>query len=122
MMMGRSGRAVVLLASLAVASCAAPVPPPPVAPVVSARGVIVAIRPLDAPADATVRASILAAVGAGAGAGAGGAPGPLVAEFIIREDHGRTISVMQVNDGQFAPHQRVALIGDVHPRISALGS
>lgn len=117
-MMGRSGRAVVLLASLAVASCAAPSPPPPVAPVVSARGVIVAIRPLDAPADATVRASILAAVGAGAG----GAPGPLVAEFIIREDDGRTISVMQVNDGQFAPHQRVALIGDVHPRISALGS
>jgi hypothetical protein len=117
-MMGRSGRAALLLAPLAVASCASAPPAPAPAPVVAGHGVIIAIRPLDLPASAAVRASILAAVGAAASA----APGPAVVEFIIREDDGRTVSGMQANDGAFVANERVGLIGGPHVRMSALGS
>jgi len=70
------------------------------------------------------RASILGAVG---GAVVGGVAGTAVeqtaasataVEFIIREDGGNTISVVQSNEDNFQPGQRVVLTRGARTRIT----
>ncbi len=70
------------------------------------------------------RANVLGAIG---GAIIGGIAGNAVensastgsaVEFIIREDNGQTISVVQTNEDQFRPGERVALTRGARTRIA----
>jgi outer membrane lipoprotein SlyB len=69
-------------------------------------GVIVSRRPIEAPADGAMRASILGALGSGLPAS--GVPAAL-SEFIIRQDNGQTVSVVQADTGDLKPGERVVL-------------
>ncbi|MCW3473086.1 outer membrane lipoprotein [Limobrevibacterium gyesilva] len=113
-------------------------------------GVIVSMRPVTVQADQTgvgtlggaalgatagsfigrndVRGNILGAVG---GAIIGGIAGSAVekgvstgsaVEFIIREDNGQTISVVQTNEDGFRPGERVMLTRGARTRIARTGS
>ena len=71
-----------------------------------------------------MRANIIGAVG---GAIVGGIVGSVVengvstgnaVEFIIREDDGQTISVVQTNEEQFSPGERVVLTRGARTRIA----
>lgn len=102
--------------TLGVAACAPAAPPvraetPAVAPRGSDGGLIVSVRPM------TASDAILLALNEGAARGAhsGGAM-----EFIIRQDSGRTISVVQANADGFRPGERVALTGGARTRIAHL--
>lgn len=77
-------------------------------------GVIVTMRPVKAASDA-----ILAALNEG-GAARAGRSGAAV-EFIIRDDSGRTISVVQTGADGFKPGERVALTGGARTRIARPG-
>jgi outer membrane lipoprotein SlyB len=73
-------------------------------------GRIVSIRPVAAqPAAGTgdIRANVLAALGGGAARTPGGRGQSF--EFIVRQDNGETVSVVQTNDGDFRPGQLVVL-------------
>jgi outer membrane lipoprotein SlyB len=76
-------------------------------------GVIVTIRPMTATSDA-----ILVALNEG-GAARSGRSGAAM-EFIIREDGGRTISVVQTDPDGFRPGEHVALTGGPRTRIARL--
>jgi outer membrane lipoprotein SlyB len=65
-------------------------------------------------------ASILAAIGVGVPTGTGAAPSE--AEFVIRADDGRTLSIMQANDKNFRAGQRVALRGGPRMQVVSLAA
>jgi outer membrane lipoprotein SlyB len=69
-------------------------------------GVIVSRRPIEAAAGGAMRGSILGALGSGLSAS--GAPAAL-SEFIIRQDNGQTVSVVQADTGKLKPGERVVL-------------
>lgn len=100
------GRAIVCgmaLAVLAVAGCAGRGAAPNAAavPVHGQTATIVAIRP----ASPALSAAVLAALG-----GAGVAQAPSTAsEFVLRDDTGRTVTVMQVNQDRLRPGEHVRL-------------
>jgi outer membrane lipoprotein SlyB len=106
----RSFAAAAILAVI-LASCA-PVAPGPVsvAPAAaSGAGTLVAVRPIapqsDAVKDAAWRAALLDGVPDPAGTAApAGAP---LAEFIVREDAGATLSIVQPNEAQLRVGDRV---------------
>ena len=76
-------------------------------------GVIVTIRPMTAASD-----RILLALNEG-GATRAGRSAPAM-EFIIRENDGRTISVVQTDADGFQPGERVTLTGGARTRIARL--
>jgi outer membrane lipoprotein SlyB len=82
-------------------------------------GRVVAVRALALPgspgalAGSDPRDTILGAIGA---AGHSGTPGD--AEYIVSEDDGRTISVVQTDARQVRLGQRVALIRGLHARLA----
>jgi outer membrane lipoprotein SlyB len=81
-------------------------------------GVIVSIRPVTAQRS-DVRADILGAIGGVAGTAA--EPAAITGsamEFIIREDSGQIISVVQANDKNFHPGERVVLAFGARTRIA----
>jgi outer membrane lipoprotein SlyB len=110
---------VAMLGLLGVAACAPTNPAPTGADTVRTQnlgyGVIVSMRPI------TVSGAIHAnAVGAFGGPMAGGIEGPPTAaaiEFIVREDSGDTISVVQTNEANLRPGERVGLTGGPHTRV-----
>jgi len=110
-----------LLRSLAVAAALAactPASPPNTGPDTSrteavSYGVIASMRPVAAPAGNQVRNNILVAIGFSDAA----APGPAV-EFIIRDDGGNAVSVVQTNDDNFRPGERVVLTHGARTRIA----
>jgi outer membrane lipoprotein SlyB len=118
-----SGFGVALLAVLVLSGCARPpqraaqIAPSP-APAV-ATGVIAAMRPLAAPTADTARA-ILAAIGMG-GAAAVSRPADET-EFVVSEDGGRTVSIVQPNDAGLHPGERVALTPGARTRIIRLAA
>jgi outer membrane lipoprotein SlyB len=77
-------------------------------------GVIVSCRPIEAAAGGDVRGAILGAVGGAAGQGASEA----AFEFIIREDNGQTLSVVQTNAAGLRPGERVVLSMGTRTRLS----
>jgi outer membrane lipoprotein SlyB len=100
--------ALALPALFGLASCGTGSPPVPPAGAAAGRaapvtyGVVVTIRPLPAPGDRT--GTILGAVGSGP------APGqPASFEFILREDDGRTLSVVQTNAEGLRPGERIVV-------------
>jgi outer membrane lipoprotein SlyB len=87
-------------------------------------GVVVSRRPIGAVASTgtlaggkDVRGSILGAVGGGLPGGADPASPP-VFEFIVREDNGQTVSVVQADEGQLRPGERVVLSMGGRTRLS----
>jgi outer membrane lipoprotein SlyB len=88
-------------------SCATP-PPRPAGEEVRqlTYGVIVSRRPIEAAAGGAMRGSILGALGSGPSAS--GAPAAL-SEFIIRQDNGQTVSIVQADTGGLRPGERVVL-------------
>jgi outer membrane lipoprotein SlyB len=85
-------------------------------------GVIVSRRPIagaehPGAAGRDVRASILGAVGAAAGQGAEQA----AFEFIVREDDGQTVSVVQTDEAGLRPGDRVLLSMGTRTRLSRAG-
>ena len=126
--------ALVLTGLLCLAACAptAPTAYPPAEtgrPGQPIHGVIVSRRAIDtepAPTAAAaraggrdVRASILGAVGASPGnAGGPTATRPAVFEFIIRQDNGQTISVVQTDEGGLRPGERVVVSMGTRTRLS----
>jgi outer membrane lipoprotein SlyB len=78
-------------------------------------GAIVALRPIPAAAPA----GLLSAIGATAG-GAAAAPAvefPAL-EFIVHQDDGRTISVVQTNESRLRLGERVAIGGGARARLA----
>jgi outer membrane lipoprotein SlyB len=76
------------------------------------RGVIVSMRQLQPRAARDdIRGSILAAIGSSADIGP-------AAEFIVREDNGQTVSVVQTDDANFQPGDHVLLTRGPHTRIA----
>jgi outer membrane lipoprotein SlyB len=106
-----------VVAALGPAGCArAPAPAVPAASAATndvVSGTLIAIRPVRA------SAPILAALG-DAGAGGGESPGSHTAEFILRDETGRTISVVQGDTGAFSPGQRVVIQRVPRARIEPL--
>jgi outer membrane lipoprotein SlyB len=105
---------------LALAGGCAPAPPkPPTAaalPPAANLGIIVSMRAI--PSDSNATARVLGAVGGG------GATGPAegaIYEFIVREDNGQTVSVVQPNDAQFRPGDRAILLGGPQARLARAG-
>lgn len=81
---------------------------------------------LEAPAGAagsTVRSSILVAIGAASvPVGAEGAPATgIETEFIVREDDGRMISVVQGNEARLKRGERVMIIHGPETELAPLG-
>ena len=107
----RAGLPLVFLAVLGTASCATPSPPVAAIPATPPpnHGVIVSMRPIadSAPAGPDMRATILGAVGHADAARASLLHAAY--EFIIREDDGRTLTVVQTNEAQLRPGDRIAL-------------
>jgi outer membrane lipoprotein SlyB len=112
------------MALLGLAACAGnPMPPPPSSPPVAAvpvtYGTIVSRRPTGIPMGdvqgGEVRSTILYALG-------GASADPLVEggayEFIVREDDGVTISVVQADAGGLRPGERVVVSSGAHTRLS----
>ena len=101
---------------IALAGCAATPPAAPATAPQAARaaptaiGTIVAVRPVQAD---DWRRSVLAALGT-----PGAAPGAGVAEFIVRLEDGRAISVVQPDPGTLRAGSRVAVL----PGGQALGA
>jgi outer membrane lipoprotein SlyB len=118
-----AGLVATLVALLVLSRCAAPPRPvaaahPPAPPAAIAYGVIAAIRPLPLPG--AVSARILAAVGA---LPTGLAPAPVRrCEFIIAEDDGRAVSVIQAADPALHPGERIALHLGARTRIVRLSA
>ena len=88
---------------------------PPAAPVALPAsspdaGVIVSVRPM------TVAASSTILIALNQDALARGARPAAAVEFIVRQDGGRTLSVVQA-DGGFRPGDRVRLIGGARTRV-----
>ena len=114
-----------MLAALAImlglAACVpdrqAPVTPIAASIAASRYGVIIAMRqPF---ADNAVRDSILGAIGGAKAAGAGSpGAGAGAVEFIIRDDAGQTLSVVQPDTMHFRTGERVVLAGGEHTRIA----
>lgn len=78
-------------------------------------GVIVSCRPIEAATGGgDVRGAILGAVGGPDGQGASEA----AFEFIIREDNGQTLSVVQTNAAGLRPGERVVLSMGTRTRLS----
>jgi outer membrane lipoprotein SlyB len=75
-------------------------------------GVIVSVRPVTA-APADTRRSILGAMGAAAAE-----PRGSMAEIIVREDDGRTVSLMQTGAGNFRAGERILLTRGAGARIA----
>ncbi|MDR3663983.1 MAG: hypothetical protein P4L86_26950, partial [Mycobacterium sp.] len=61
---------------------------------------------------------ILGAVGGPAGNGAGQGAAEVVFEFIVREDNGQTLSVVQTNAADLRPGERVVLSLGTRARLS----
>ena len=129
--------ALVLTGLLCLAACAptAPTAYPPAEtgrPGQAIHGVIVSRRAIDTEAAPTaaaraggkdVRASILGAVGSLPGGPAGNAGGPASArpavfEFIIRQDNGQAISVVQTDEAGLRPGERVVVSMGTRTRLS----
>ena len=75
-------------------------------------GVIVSRRPIEAPGERpgdAVRRVILGAVGGVAGTAGGAGADAASFEFIVREDGGQTVSVVQTDRTGLRPGERVAL-------------
>jgi len=124
--MPRSFLAVVLAGLFALAACAPADAPAPAATVAAptSHGVLVAIRPVPATiANARggdVRGNILGAVAGTAAitaADAGAAPDAAF-EFILREDGGQTVSVVQTNEAGLRPGEHVVLSDGPWTRLS----
>ncbi len=108
------GHLVALALLLAVAGCAtvAPVPPPPASASAGGVGRVLAVRPIDGAAidDAAWRAALLD--------GASDPAGPVpqapasLAEFIVREDAGAIVSIVQSNAAGLRAGDRVVI---THP-------
>ena len=82
-------------------------------------GIIVSCRPIAAAAaGGDVRGAILGAVGGPAGNGAGQGAAEAVFEFIVREDNGQTLSVVQTNAAGLRPGERVVLSMGTRTRLS----
>jgi len=121
----RAAVAVAVLAlPLGVAACAPRAAQPAVASQSAARGVaagagtIVAIRLLTGPAQPDAgdpRASVLVAIGGGGGGQTGGVQ---TVEFIVREDAGPAVSVVQANDLGLRPGERVLITGGDPTRLA----
>lgn len=128
--------ALVLTGLLCLAACTptAPTAYPPAEtgrPGQASHGVIVSRRAIDTEAAPTaaahagskdVRASILGAVGNLPGGPAGNAGGPASArpavfEFIIRQDNGQTISVVQTDEAGLRPGERVVVSMGTRTRL-----
>jgi len=110
----RVGRLVGGLA-VVLSSCAAPGKPVTSAAATPMAGTILAVRPVTGRIDITrIAASGLGATGAQA-APAGDAK---AAEFIVRQDDGRVISIVQQNDGHFASGDRIEVLRDPQTRIA----
>jgi outer membrane lipoprotein SlyB len=122
----RHGLRAAILPALVLASCspaAKPVAAVP-QPAPMEYGIIASLRPVLQAAPNGVAtdpgARILAAIGVGVPAGVGTAPGE--AEFVIRADDGRTLSIMQANDKNFRAGQRVALSGGPRMQVVSLAA
>jgi hypothetical protein len=76
-------------------------------------GRIVATRTVALASDARVRESLLAAIGAPAEP----AGGRTAAEFIVVEEGGQTLSVIQTNLEHLAPGERVAIMPGARTRL-----
>jgi hypothetical protein len=106
--------------ALGVAACApartetARTPPVPASSGPPGGGVIVSMRPM------TVAASDTILIALNEGATTRGAR-PAEVEFIIREDGGRTVSVVQADAAGFRPGERVMLIGGARTRVTPVG-
>jgi len=73
-------------------------------------GGIVSCRPIEATgAGRDVRGTILGAVGGPAGNEAGQGANEAIFEFILREDNGQALSVVQTNAAGLRPGERVVL-------------
>jgi outer membrane lipoprotein SlyB len=79
-------------------------------------GVIVSLRP--AAASGAVQANIMAAFGGPMAGGVEGKPAAAATEFIVREDSGNTISVVQANDDGLRPGDRVAVMRGARTRLA----
>jgi outer membrane lipoprotein SlyB len=114
-----AGRFLAWTSLLAVASCAAAPPSPAPAATAAAKGVatVLAVRPIVAAGAGQAAAwrSVLLD-GAAGGAGPEGAPAAGLAEFIVREDAGPTISIVQSNAAGLQPGDRVVV---AHPAAAA---
>ena len=86
-----------------------------VQPAKLSNGVIVSIRPITV--SGAVHANVAVAFGGPMAGGIEGPPAAGAVEFIIREDAGDTISVVQANDDNFRPGERVGLTDGPHARI-----
>ena len=111
-----TGFAAIALGLLAPAACAprheaASHPTPPV-PTAAAYATIVSIRPMLG--DRT-RGAILGALGGGVAASTAASP---ESEFIIRDDGGRTVSVVQSNLEGLRNGEHVLLIAGAHTRLA----
>ena len=101
-----------LLVLLGISACA---PGPTGAPVartnpapLPGHGVVVAMRPMPE-GEPDIRRLILAAVTDGAPPAGPATPQPASFEFLIREDGGQTVSVVQTNEQSLHPGERVVL-------------
>jgi outer membrane lipoprotein SlyB len=116
--------ALVLAALVGVSACApgatSPTQPGPIGGAGrGSYGVIVSCRPIEAAAGGgDVRGVILGAVGGPAGSGAGQGAAEAVFEFIVREDNGQTLSVVQTNAAGLRPGERVVLSMSPRARLS----
>jgi outer membrane lipoprotein SlyB len=90
-----------------------PAPAPAPTAVRGVHGVIVSRRPIEATGTG-VRGTILGAVGEPAGAAGQGA----AVEFIVREDDGQTVSVVQADAAGLMPGERVVLSAGGRTRLS----
>jgi len=80
-------------------------------------GVVVSRRPIEAVGERSggdVRGAILGAVGVPTGE----EPGTPAFEFIVREDGGQTVSVVQTNEAELRPGERVVLSMGTRTRLS----
>ncbi len=111
-----TGRLLAMAGLLAVASCAAVPQSQAPAPSASASGAatVLAVRPImatGADQDGAAWRSVLL----DGAAGPGQPQGPALAEFIVREDAGATISIVQSNAAALHPGDRVMV---AHPATS----
>jgi outer membrane lipoprotein SlyB len=104
------GLALTLAALLGLAGCATPAAPTPAATELqrpaATYGVVVSRRPIQAPTGNDIRGSILGAVGNRLPAGTATTA---ACEFIVREDNGQTVSVVQTDEVGLRPGDRVVL-------------
>jgi outer membrane lipoprotein SlyB len=108
-----------ILAIVGLLAACAPTNPAPtdtVQPPNLGYGVIVSIRAITV--SGAAHANVAVAFGGPMAGGIEGAPTSPAVEFIVRKDSGDTISVVQSNDENFRPGERVGLTDGPHTRVA----